>query len=338
MWLMNGTAVQGRGHISEGVPCQDKIASKSNGTTNVIALADGAGSASLSHLGAEKCVDAITQYFLDHFDECYFGDEDSINQSIYEVLIENLQQLAINNNCNIKDLASTLLCVAVTDDRVITLHLGDGIIAYYNGQSLKVYSAPDNGEFANVTHFVTSSNALSKIRIRKEVLPDADAFYLMSDGAGTSLYSPQQKAASNALKMMSDLSLLYSSEDVLGEITNFFKTSIGAKTLDDCSTVYMVKHKRTIDTFSQMSYNEQLDFLGIQRGTSHERKRYRRFCDVIRFCETERSLHAISRRIGLNPKYGKKYVYNLLKIGVLKNTRLNYYVNSNVSIRNGDIN
>lgn len=331
MWLMNGTAVQGRGHISECVPCQDKIASKSNGKINVIALADGAGSAALSHIGAEKCVDTITQYFLDHFDDCYFGDEDSVKQRIYEVLIDNLQQLAIDNECDIKDLASTLLCVAVTDDRVITLHLGDGIIAYYNGQSVKVYSAPDNGEFANVTHFVTSSNALSKIRIRKEVLSDATAFYLMSDGAGTSLYSPQQKAASNALKMMSDLSLLYSRDDVCEEITNFFTTSIGTKTLDDCSVVYMVKHKRTIGTFCQMSYNEQLDLLGIKRGTSHERKRYRRFCDVIRFCETERSLQAISRRIGLNPKYGKKYVYNLLRSGVLKNTRDNRYTNSSVS-------
>lgn len=267
---------------------------------------------------------------MDHFDDCYFGDEDSVKQRIYEVLIDNLQQLAIDNECDIKDLASTLLCVAVTDDRVITLHLGDGIIAYYNGQSVKVYSAPDNGEFANVTHFVKSSNALSKIRIRKEVLSDATAFYLMSDGAGTSLYSPQQKAASNALKMMSDLSLLYSRDDVCEEITNFFTASIGTKTLDDCSVVYMVKYKRTIDTFYQMSYNEQLDLLGIKRGTSHERKRYRRFCDVIRFCETERSLQAISRRIGLNPKYGKKYVLNLLKIGVLKKSKYNTFVNANV--------
>lgn len=267
---------------------------------------------------------------MDHFDDCYFGDEDSVKQRIYEVLIDNLQQLAIDNECDIKDLASTLLCVAVTDDRVITLHLGDGIIAYYNGQSVKVYSAPDNGEFANVTHFVTSSNALSKIRIRKEVLSDATAFYLMSDGAGTSLYSPQQKAASNALKMMSDLSLLYSRDDVCEEITNFFTASIRTKTLDDCSVVYMVKYKRTIDTFYQMSYNEQLDLLGIKRGTSHERKRYRRFCDVIRFCETERSLQAISRRIGLNPKYGKKYVLNLLKIGVLKKSKYNTFVNANV--------
>lgn len=271
-----------------------------------------------------------SRYFLDHFDDCYFGDEDSVKQRIYEVLIDNLQQLAIDNECDIKDLASTLLCVAVTDDRVITLHLGDGIIAYYNGQSVKVYSAPDNGEFANVTHFVKSSNALSKIRIRKEVLSDATAFYLMSDGAGTSLYSPQQKAASNALKMMSDLSLLYSRDDVCEEITNFFTASIGTKTLDDCSVVYMVKYKRTIDTFYQMSYNEQLDLLGIKRGTSHERKRYRRFCDVIRFCETERSLQAISRRIGLNPKYGKKYVLNLLKIGVLKKSKYNTFVNANV--------
>ncbi len=328
MWLMNGTAIQGRGHRSEGTPCQDKIASKCNGTTYVIALADGAGSAALSHLGAEKCVDTITQYFLEHFDKCYFDDEDSVKQSIYEVLIENLKQLAIDNNCDIKDLASTLLCVAVSDDHFIAVHLGDGIIAFYDDDSVKVYSSPDNGEFANVTHFVTSSNALSKIRIRKAELSEITAFYLMSDGAGTSLYSPQQKAASNALKMMSDLSLMYSKDDVHNEITNFFTTSIGTKTLDDCSVVYMVKHKRMIDTFCQMSYNEQLDLLGIKRATSHERKRYRRFCDVIRFCETERSLQAISKRIKLKPKYGKKYVHVLVEMGMLKKGKGNAFFNA----------
>lgn len=329
MWLMNGTAIQGRGHRSEGTPCQDKIASRCNDTTYVIALADGAGSAALSHLGAEKCVDTITQYFLEHFDECYFDDEDSVKQSIYEVLVENLKQLAIDNNCDIKDLASTLLCVAVSDDRFITFHLGDGIIAYCDGQSVKVYSAPDNGEFANVTHFVTSSNALSKIRIRKEELSDVAAFYLMSDGAGTSLYSPQQNAASNALRMMSDLSLMYSKDDVHNEITNFFITSIGTKTLDDCSVVYMVKHRRMIDTFCQMSYNEQLDLLGIQRGSSHERKRYRRFCDIMCYCDVERSLQAISKRIGLKPKYVKKYVQNLIEVGVLRKTTSNTFTNAN---------
>ena len=332
MWLMNGTAIQGRGHISEGTPCQDKIASKNNDTTYVIALADGAGSAALSHLGAEKCVDIITQYFLDNFETCYTNaDDNSLKKNIYELLIDSLNQLALENNCSIKELACTLLCVAENNSRFITFHLGDGIIAFNDHESVKVYSSPDNGEFANVTHFITSSNALSRIRIQKEELPEVTAFYLMSDGAGTSLYSPKQNAASNALKMMSDLSLMYSIDDVRDEITNFFTTSIGTKTLDDCSVVYMVEHKRTIDTFCQMPYNEQLDLLGIQSGSSHERKRYNRFCTVIRFCETERSISAISKKIGIRPKYGKKYISRLLTIGILKKSRANYYANSNIT-------
>ncbi len=333
MWLMNGTAIQGRGHISEGTPCQDKIASKCNDTTYVIALADGAGSAALSHIGAEKCVDIITQYFLDNFEDCYTNEDDnSLTKSIYEKLIDNLNQLAFENHCSIKELACTLLCVAENNSRFITFHLGDGIIAFCDDDSVKVYSSPDNGEFANVTYFVTSSNALSKIRIRKAELPDVTAFYLMSDGAGTSLYSSQRNAASNALKMMSDLSLMYSEDDVRDEITNFFTSSIGTRTLDDCSVVYMVKHKRTIDTFCQMSYYEQLNLLGIKRGSSHERRRYRRFCDMIKFCEVERSLIDISKKIEVKPKYVKKYITNLLTVGILKNTRANYYVNSNFTI------
>ena len=328
---MNGTAVQGRGHLSEGVPCQDKIASRSNGTTNVIALADGAGSAALSHLGAETCVDTITQYLLDHFEECYNGEEDSVKQRIYEVLIGELEQLAMDERCNIKDLACTLLCVAVDGDRFLTLHLGDGVIAVCDGASLKVYSSPDNGEYANVTFFVTSSNAPSKIRLRREVLPEVTAFYLMSDGAGASLYSPQKHAASNALKMMSDLSLLYAKDEVRDELTSFFNTSIKTKTLDDCSVVYMVKHVPTIDSFCQMSYDDQLELLGIQRGSRQERKRYRRFCDVIRSCETERRAREILKTIGSRQKHGKKYLLTLLNIGILKKSGHGTYLNASVA-------
>ena len=332
MWLMNGTAIQGRGHISEGTPCQDKITSKYNGATYVIALADGAGSAALSHIGAEKCVDIITQYFLDNFEDCYANEDDnSLKKSIYEKLIENLNQLAFENHCSIKELACTLLCVAENNGRFITVHLGDGIIAFYDNDSVKVYSSPDNGEFANITYFVTTFNALSKIRIQKAELPEVTAFYLMSDGAGTSLYSSQRNAASNALKMISDLSLMYSEDDVREEITNFVKTSICARTLDDCSIVYMVKRKRVIDSFYQMSYQEQLDLLMIKRRSSHERRRYRHFCDIIEFFEIERSLSDISKKTGIKPKYLKKYILNLLTIGMLKNTRTNYYANSNIT-------
>ena len=53
MWNSVECAVQGRGHIKSDIPCQDKTFHVHENGVDVIALADGAGSARLSHYGAE---------------------------------------------------------------------------------------------------------------------------------------------------------------------------------------------------------------------------------------------------------------------------------------------
>ena len=53
MWNVIQCAAQGRSHIKSDIPCQDKTYSAFDNDTQVIALADGAGSAKLSHYGAE---------------------------------------------------------------------------------------------------------------------------------------------------------------------------------------------------------------------------------------------------------------------------------------------
>ena len=52
MWKVVQCAVQGRGHIKGNIPCQDKIHYYTDENTTITALADGAGSAKLSHIGA----------------------------------------------------------------------------------------------------------------------------------------------------------------------------------------------------------------------------------------------------------------------------------------------
>lgn len=42
-----------------------------------------------------------------------------------------------------------LLLAAVSEERFLLVHIGDGVIGYLDGDTLKVASVPDNGEFAN---------------------------------------------------------------------------------------------------------------------------------------------------------------------------------------------
>lgn len=63
------------------------------------------------------------------------------------------------------------------------------MIGYLDGDTLKVASVPDNGEFANETTFVTSDKAAETMRLFKGRTAGQAAFVLMSDGTEHSLYT-----------------------------------------------------------------------------------------------------------------------------------------------------
>ena len=53
---------------------------------------------------------------------------------------------------------------------------------------LRIVSAPDNGEFANQTTFLTSANAVDSMRLFRGSLKGVTGFVQMSDGTSASLY------------------------------------------------------------------------------------------------------------------------------------------------------
>ena len=77
MWKVAQCAVQGRSHIKNDVPCQDKTYFIINDDTVVSALADGAGSAKLSHYGAERITKFICEELSQNFDS-YFNNDDGV--------------------------------------------------------------------------------------------------------------------------------------------------------------------------------------------------------------------------------------------------------------------
>ena len=160
MWRSVCCAMQGSGHKKSGVPCQDKTFRLNKNNVHVIALSDGAGSARLSHFGAERVVQTAAELAADRFaqyQEC--EDAEAVRQEILSVLRHELAEEAEKHSCEMHDLACTLLLAAVSGERFLLVHIGDGVIGYLDGDTLKVASVPDNGEFANETTFVTSDKA-----------------------------------------------------------------------------------------------------------------------------------------------------------------------------------
>ena len=152
-WAMVACAVTGRIHISENLPCQDKTYSVCKNGVNIIALADGSGSARLSHFGAEVATFKICDILTSCFDRLFNGNENDIKKQILSELLNSLSKKAEELKCELEELASTLLVVGVKDDRFILFHVGDGIVGYTKDRKIGVLSTPKNGEFINETIF-----------------------------------------------------------------------------------------------------------------------------------------------------------------------------------------
>lgn len=242
MWNLIECVKQGRSHVKQGTPCQDKTFSQNYDGTYVIALADGAGSACCSHYGAECVTKCIANELGENFESYWNENEARIAKDrLFQEVNEALLQVADEIDCSIKDLASTLLTVAVKDNRYILLHLGDGVIGYYKEGQLKVASAPNNGEFANTTVFTTSSSASAQTKILKGELGKINGFILMSDGPESCLYNYQKQELANGLVEIFEDATTSDVKAVTEGIQEAMDTVISKHTMDDCSLALMVK-------------------------------------------------------------------------------------------------
>ena len=241
MWNIVQCAVQGRSHIKSGTPCQDKVFSWSKNKCNVIALADGAGSAKFSHFGAGSVTRFMSKAICNDFDNLFNENNGvEIKQKLIDCINHCLADLAQELKCEKTDLASTFLLAAVCVDRYILIHLGDGVIGYLKNDELKIASFPENEEFANVTYFTTSREAIQKIKIIKGNLGNISGFALMSDGTEFSFLDKRNKCLCEALKKIMVESKGHNA-DLNNEVREFFESHVKQKTSDDCSLITIVK-------------------------------------------------------------------------------------------------
>lgn len=197
--------VRGHGHLREGTPVQDRTKFLSRGGVQVLCLADGAGSASHSQFGAQAVVDEGCAVLVEHFAE-YAASNDGVHVKVDVLgrLLAKMTAVAERQDVSPDDLASTFLCVAVSGDRFLGAHVGDGVVGYLKEGDLKVISGPDNAEFANQTTFVTSARALESMRLFRGSLDGVSGFILMSDGTGDSLYDPRTGDLAGACSKLID--------------------------------------------------------------------------------------------------------------------------------------
>lgn len=318
MWQFVCCEVQGTGHKKEKIPCQDKTFALAKNGVYVIALADGAGSASLSHYGAERVVRDVSAYIAEHFLQLLnCNDGRTVKKELIEMLQTSLAEEAQARKCNVRDLASTLLLAAVHEDDFILAHIGDGVIGYLDGGELKVASMPDNGEFSNVTTFVTSSEALTSMRIFKGKLNNKDAFVLMSDGTEQSLYHKSTKKLADVVKKLMHRTCLIDSEVMHTQLTEAFNAVISRNTQDDCSIAILARPSKVLCPIDTLSFKERQELYGIANSGSCVNRQVSRCDAILALTDEPLTLQQIARSIRLKPKHAKKRVEKLVSLGLL---------------------
>lgn len=317
MWNVIQCATQGRGHIKSNTPCQDKTYSIVTDNMQVIALADGAGSAKLSHYGAEAVTKFICSELTDKFD-AYFDDNDgaSVKQQLIEGMLKSLNKTAKQLECEIKELASTLLFVAVKNEQFIIAHIGDGVIGYLKNNEIKIASQPENGEFVNTTVFTTSKDAIMTMKLIKGSVGEIQGFVLMSDGTETSLYNKKERKLADVLKKIMHMSTIIYVNKVQEQLEQSFENVIINATTDDCSIAMLVKRNDAFKGYLQLDNRQKQKLLGLNSTTS--KKIIRRYDDILVYLQNNQSLSQIARRIHLKQKYMKKYIGKLCMLNFIE--------------------
>lgn len=173
MWHTQAAVCTGRGHRLRQQTGQDCTARWSENGVTAIALADGAGSASLSHLGAKCAVQTACRVLCQEFGVLYASPTpQSLRQRIVKTVQQAIAQKAAQFQAKPAELACTLLAVVVCGNHYLLFHVGNGVIAYQKAGRLRVASQPTNGEFVNTTTFVTSPKALVNARVLRGVQPE----------------------------------------------------------------------------------------------------------------------------------------------------------------------
>jgi hypothetical protein len=185
-WQVIGAAVQGLSHQKQGLPCQDALEYRClPGGALLVALADGAGSATRSELGARAAVqaamDSLTSGLGDGqpaeccgWVELFWGAFDSARAALIQLANERDEPLVA--------FATTLTCLAATPEQLVVGQLGDGAVVTRGADgALDTVTTSQRGEYANETYFLTQEQALERVDIQVINLP-IQALAVMSDG------------------------------------------------------------------------------------------------------------------------------------------------------------
>ncbi|WP_318738186.1 PP2C family serine/threonine-protein phosphatase [Roseofilum sp. SID3] len=186
-WQAIASSVLGTSHQKRGQPCQDAHAWDILGPGLVVAaVADGAGSASLSDVGAQVATRTAVELIKRQWDRLAAEQSEVCWEALLGEVLEHAQNAiaaeSLTRDVEVRQLATTLLILVASSQEVAVAQIGDGAVVIGDRQGhITALTQPENGEYANETTFLISPNALESAQI-KVWEGEIAHFALFSDG------------------------------------------------------------------------------------------------------------------------------------------------------------
>ena len=179
-----GTSVIGPLHIQLGIPCQDACAYEILPFDwGIIAVADGLGSASKSDIGAKIAVEAAVKAGKEFItkkknDEIIY--DEILREAVFSAR-KSLETKANEEQCNLRDLACTIIIVVNYKDTISVAHIGDGAVVAKTKDNLKLISGPGESEYVNEVVPLTSKEWEKSLRI-SPIISNIECVAVFTDG------------------------------------------------------------------------------------------------------------------------------------------------------------
>jgi hypothetical protein len=169
-WKVSATSVCGSSHEKLGIPCQDaSFWMTQENNILIAAVADGAGSASHSDIGAQIAVQTAVQTLCakpNLENQLHTDTFEPILTHALKTALKAIKKEAKTQGIKPRELASTLITLIATPHLVATAQIGDGAaIAQTQKGELIALTTPDSGEYINQTTFLISPNAIQTAQI-----------------------------------------------------------------------------------------------------------------------------------------------------------------------------
>lgn len=186
-WTITGTSVTGTSHEHEGTACQDAHARQHTDHATVLAVADGAGSATHGGTGALLATTAATSYLAGALGRRHTTK--TIKRLLNDTVLHTrraIEQHAIAHRRPVSDYDTTLLLAIIHGDRAGIIQIGDGaIITQDDDGTLHVLTTQQDREYVNEVTFLTCEDYEQALRITVANAKRLRAVCLVTDGVET---------------------------------------------------------------------------------------------------------------------------------------------------------